>query len=122
MKTQELLNVYYQGLARNSGWESVLAEDFRFIGGDMTNRTPLVGRESYQRVIRRLSARYTGLRMVKAFVDGDQALVLVDYDWTFPGDVKVTGPVVERWLVENGRLQELTIYFDTLSFDRLVKG
>jgi len=122
MNTQELLKVYYQGLAQNSGWESVLAEDFRFIGGDMTNRTPLVGREAYRRVIQRLSGRYTGLRMVKAFVDGDQAMVLVDYDWSFPGGVKVTGPVAEKWLVENGRLQELTIYFDTLSFDRLVKG
>ena len=31
MTTQQLLDTYYKGLAQKSGWDSVLADDFRFI-------------------------------------------------------------------------------------------
>ena len=122
MNTQELLDIYYQGLARKSGWDAALAEDFRFIGGDMTKQAPAVGRETYGRIIQGLSRRYTGLKVVKAFVEGDQAFVLVVYDWTFPQGVDIQGGVAEYWKVEGGQLKELSIFFDTLSFDHLVKG
>lgn len=122
MKIQELLDTYYEGLARKEGWDGVVAEDFRFVGGDMTKRTPAVGRAAYQQVIQRLSRLYSGLRVVKRFVDGDQAFVLVDYDWTFPQGTNLRGPVAEYWKAEGDKLQELTIFFDTLTFDRLTKG
>ncbi len=122
MTTQQLLDTYYQGLARKSGWESVLAEDFRFIGGDMTKPTPVEGRGTYNRVIQGLSRLYSGLQVVKAFVETDQAFVLVRYDWRFPQGINITGAVAEYWKVEGGKLSELTIFFDTGSFDRLTKG
>lgn len=122
MKTEELLDVYYQGLARKTGWDSVLAEDFRFIGGDMTKQTPTVGKEAYVMIIQRLSRAFSDVRVVKSFVDGDQALVLAQYDWTFPHAVSIKGSVAEYWKAQSGKLQELTIFFDTASFDRLAKG
>jgi len=121
MTTQELLNTYYRALAAKTGWDAVLAEDFRFTGGDMTHRTPTVGREAYVRIVAGLGRLFSALTVGKPFVEGDQAFVLVDYDWTLPGG-NVRGPVAELWKVEGGKLAELTIFFDTKSFDRLAKG
>ena len=122
MTAQELLDTYYQGLARKSGWESVLAEDMRFIGGDMTRQDPAVGKATYVRIIQGLSQRFSNVRVVKSFVDGDQAFVLAEYDWHFPKDVSIKGAVAEYWKVKAGKLWELTIFFDTGSFDRLANG
>jgi ketosteroid isomerase-like protein len=122
MKMQELLDTYYRGLAQKEGWESVLAEDMRFVGGDMTKQEPVVGKQSYVQVIQRLSRLFADVRVVKSFVDGDQAFVLAEYNWTFPHDVNIKGTVAEYWKVRNGKLGELTIFFDTGSFDRMAKG
>jgi len=122
MNTVELLDIYYQGLVRRSGWESALAEDFRFIGGDMTRQEPTIGKPTYVRIIQGLSQRFSDVRVLKSFVDGDEAFVLAQYDWRFPKDVNVTGAVAEYWRVKDGKLWELTIFFDTGSFDRLAKG
>jgi ketosteroid isomerase-like protein len=122
MDTQTLLDTYYGGLARKEGWDSVLAEDFRFVGGDMTKPTPQIGKANYIQIVQRLSRLFTGVRVLKSFVDGDEAFVLATYAWTFPHGVNVEGAVAELWKIQNGKLQELTIFFDTQSFDRLTKG
>jgi hypothetical protein len=122
MTIRELLAVYYKGLARKTGWEAVLADDFRFIGGNMTKQTPVVGKDNYVATIQRLSQVFSEVRVVKSFVDGDEAFVLASYDWTFPHAVNIQGSVAELWKAKNGKLQELTIFFDTGSFDRLAKG
>jgi hypothetical protein len=41
---------------------------------------------------------------------------------TLPHAVNIQGSVAELWKAQNGKLQELTIFFDTGSFDRLAKG
>ena len=63
LNTKELLNLYYKGFAEKKNWDSVLSEDFKFIGGD----------------------------------------------------------VAEIWKVKNGKLDSLTIFFDTLSFEQFTK-
>jgi hypothetical protein len=35
MTTKELLESYYKGFAEKSNWESVLSDNFKFIGGDL---------------------------------------------------------------------------------------
>ncbi len=41
MTSEELLDSYYQGFARKSGWDSVLDDNFEFVGGhNMTNPAP----------------------------------------------------------------------------------
>jgi len=36
MTTKDILETYYKGFAQKQGWESVISDDFKFIGGDMT--------------------------------------------------------------------------------------
>ena len=40
--TKELLKMYYKGFAEKANWDSVLADDFQYIGGDMTKAEPVI--------------------------------------------------------------------------------
>ena len=55
MTIRELLSTYYKGFATKESWDSVIAEDFEFVGGDMTNSTPIVGKQAYAQIIERFA-------------------------------------------------------------------
>jgi len=116
--TKELLETYYEGFAKKEGWESVISDDFKFIGGDMTNNKPVVGRDAYIEVIKRFSRVFQSMRVKEMTVEGEQASVVGNYDFKFPNGVSVNGDVAEIWKAKNGKLDALTIYFDTLTFDK----
>jgi len=119
MNTTELLESYYEGFARKEGWETVISDDFKFVGGDMMDRTPVTGKGGYIEVIRRFSKLFTSMKVKKMIVNGDSAFVLAGYGYVFPGNKKIKGDVAELWEVRQGKLDSLTIYFDTLTFHRL---
>jgi ketosteroid isomerase-like protein len=120
MTTKELLEAYYKGFAQKSGWESVLSEDFRYVGGDMTNTTPLVGKKAYIEVIKRFSRSFSAMRVKEMIIEGDRACVIGNYDLVFPHGEKINGDVAELWSVKNGKLSALTIFFDTHTFHALM--
>jgi len=121
LNTKELLNLYYKGFAEKKNWDSVLSEDFKFISGDMTNTTPTIGKQAYIEVIKRFSKLFTSMRVKVMIVEGNEACVIGNYDYVFPNGKKINGDVAEIWKVKNGRLDSLTIFFDTLSFDKFTK-
>jgi len=116
MTTKELLETYYKGFAQKSGWESVLSDDFRYVGGDMTNTVPLVGKQAYIEVIERFSRTFSTMRVKEMIIEGDRACVIGNYDLVFPHGEKINGDVAELWNVKNGKLSALTIFFDTHTF------
>jgi len=116
LTTKELLETYYKGFAQKKDWDSVLSDDFKFIGGDMTKTTPLVGKSKYVEVIKRFSQLFTTMRVKEMIVDGDNACVIGNYDYVFPNGKIINGDVAELWKVKNGKLDLLTIFFDTLTF------
>ena len=122
MTTRELLETYYQGLAKKSGWEAVIADDFTFLGGDMTKTTPIAGKQAYVEVIKRFSKWFTDMRTKDVFVSDDGAFVLANYDFTFPNGKSINANVAELWKVKNGKLDVLTIFFDTANFDAFLRG
>ena len=121
MTTKQLLEKYYKGFAEKKDWESTISEDFKFVGGDMTNTTPIVGKQAYIEVINRFSRLFTSMRVKQRIVEGDSACVIGNYDYVFPTGKKINGDVAELWTVKNGKLDSLTIFFDTLSFDKFTK-
>ena len=122
MTTKELLDAYYSGFAKKHGWEAVIADDFHFIGGDMTQTQPVIGKKAYMAVIDRFSKTFTNMRPTEIFTSADGAFVLANYDYVFPGGKSINGNVAELWKVKNGKLSSLTIFFDTKSFDLFLKG
>ncbi|WP_018627262.1 nuclear transport factor 2 family protein [Niabella aurantiaca] len=116
--TKQLLERYYAGFARKEGWESILAEDFVFTGGDMMRPEPVVGRAAYRQVIARFSKLFKTMRVKEMIVEGERACVTGTYDYVFPNGAHMTGDVAEIWKARHGKLQALTIFFDTLTFQQ----
>lgn len=114
--TKQLFETYYKGFSEKTNWESVIADDFQYIGGDMTKTEPLVGKPAYVEVIKRFSRVFTAMRVKEMIIQGEKACVIGNYDLKFPNGEKINGNVVELWTAKNGKLQSLTIYFDTLTF------
>ncbi len=114
--TRQLLETYYKGFAAKANWESTLADDFEYTGGDMTNTTPIVGKQAYIEIIKRFSQRFEAMRVKQMVIEDDKASVIGNYDFQFPNGAKINGNVSENWTVKNGKLQSLTLYFDTLTF------
>jgi ketosteroid isomerase-like protein len=113
---KDLLNIYYKAFAGKTNWESVIADDFQFVGGDMTNTTPIVGKQAYIDIINRFSQVFKSMRVKEMIIEGDKACVIGNYDYQFPNGQKMNGNVAELWTAKDGKLQSLTIYFDTLTF------
>ena len=113
---KELLEMYYKGFAEKANWQSVIADDFQYVGGDMTKTEPLIGKQAYIEVIKRFSQVFTAMRVKKMIIQGDNACVIGNYDLRFPNGQELNGNVAELWTAKNGKLQSLTIYFDTLTF------
>lgn len=116
--TKQLLETYYKGFAQKEGWESVISDDFKFIGGDMTKSTPIVGKTAYIEVIKRFSRVFQTMHVKRMMIEGENACVIASYDYTFPNGASMNGDVAEIWKVKNGKLDALTIFFDTLTFDK----
>jgi len=113
---KELLEMYYKGFAEKANWESVIADDFQYVGGDMTKTEPLIGKQAYIEVIKRFSQAFTAMRVKEMIIQGNIACVIGNYDLRFPNGQELNGNVAELWTAKNGKLQSLTIYFDTLTF------
>ena len=114
--TRQVLETYYKGFAAKANWESVIADDFEYVGGDMNNTKPVVGKQAYIEIIKRFSQRFEAMRVKQMIVEGDKASVIGNYDFQFSNGFKINGNVSENWTVKNGKLQSLTLYFDTLTF------
>ena len=114
--TRELLDNYYKGFAAKANWEDTIADDFQYVGGNMTNTQPVIGKKAYVEIIKRFSERFQSMRVKQMIIEGDKASVIGNYDFQFPNGQKINGNVSENWTVKNGKLQSLTLYFDTLTF------
>ena len=114
--TRQLLDNYYKGFAAKANWEDTIADDFQYVGGNMTNTQPVIGKKAYVEIIKRFSQRFLSMRVKQMIIDGDKASVIGNYDFQFPNGQKINGNVSENWTVKNGKLQSLTLYFDTLTF------
>ncbi|MEO8233619.1 MAG: nuclear transport factor 2 family protein [Ignavibacteriota bacterium] len=113
---KEILEFYYKGFAEKANWDSVIADNFQYTGGDITKTTPLIGKQAYVEVIKRFSQVFTTMRVTEMIIQGDKACVIGNYDFKFPNGQKINGNVAELWTAKDGKLQSLTIYFDTLTF------
>lgn len=116
LSTKQLLETYYKGFAEKANWEHTIADDFQYVGGDMNNTKPVMGKQAYVDIIKRFSQRFEAMRVVQMIIDGDKASVIGNYDFQFPNGYRINGNVSENWTIKNGKLQSLTLYFDTLTF------
>lgn len=68
MRTKELLDFYCKRFAEKENWESVIADDFQFFGGDMMNQTPIVSIQGYIEIINRFFQLFHSMKVKKMIV------------------------------------------------------
>ncbi|MBA3648313.1 MAG: nuclear transport factor 2 family protein [Chitinophagales bacterium] len=113
---KDLLDTYYKGFAQKQGWEAVISDDFKFVGGDMSKTEPIVGKQAYIDIIKRFSQLFQNMRPKQMIIDGDNACGIENYDYIFPNGKAINGDVATIWKVKNNKLDALTIFFDTIIF------
>jgi hypothetical protein len=117
--TRELVNAYYDGLARRSGWQDLLSDWIAFTmpGGRRTDGKAafVEGNNQFLRGVKDAKAK-------QMLVDGNTACVWMNYDLVSPSGKQTKLDVLEIWTANNGRLESLAIYFDTAAFGAFMKS
>ena|SRR6266567_2541265 len=111
--TKELLEEYYRGVSKKSGWGHLLSEDF-LLTGTVTQETR--GRDVY--VNNNFFKLVRGLNVRELMVSGEKAFALVSYDLVSPKGRSFSSEVVEFWRAKDGELVSIAIYFDTAAFSK----
>jgi ketosteroid isomerase-like protein len=114
MTLEALLDTYYEGLAKRTGWEQTMADDFDFTGGSPNSGSR--GKAAYREVIRRFSRAFETVSVKDKVVHGDRACVIASYGIVSPTGQRTVIDVAEVWTAGNGQLTSLAIYFDTASW------
>ncbi|HUK49469.1 MAG TPA: hypothetical protein VLV18_00415 [Terriglobales bacterium] len=108
---RELLQKYYEGIARKGDWQSLLTEDFSFSG---TVAKATTGKDAYVNL--GFWKLVKGLRVKEMIVEGASAFALVNYDLLSPKGTPFSSDVAELWKEKDGKLHSIAIYFDTTAF------
>jgi hypothetical protein len=108
----DLIEAYYEGVARKAGWEAPLADDFKF--SSPTGVTE--GKKAYIEGNNRFLKSVKSARRLQTIIDGDTACVWMSYDYVSPRGAEMTQDAFEIWKEKGGRLAAYTIYFDTAAF------
>lgn len=56
------------------------------------------------------------MRVKEMIIQGERACVIESYDYLFPNGKAITGEVATLWKAKDNKLDALTIFFDTLTF------
>jgi ketosteroid isomerase-like protein len=56
------------------------------------------------------------MHVKQMILDDKGACVIGNYDFVFPNGKRINGDVAEIWEIKDGKLNSLTIFFDTLNF------
>ncbi len=114
----DLVNLYYDGLARRDGWEQPLSDSFRFIspGGRVSE-----GKPAYVAANNGFLGLVASARKKEMLTDGGTACVWMAYDLVSPRGARTALDAVEIWTSAGDQLTSLTIYFDAAAFQKFMQ-
>ncbi len=119
MTTDDLLQHYYTGLAKKSGWETVISDHFTFVGG--TGGAGIQGKTAYVEAINRFSRVFNDVAQKRSIIQGNDACVVANYSMVSPSGSTLSLDVAEVWKAKDGKLDSLAIYFDTTTWNSFMK-
>jgi hypothetical protein len=111
MTNREIALAYIDACAKKK-WDSVaalLATGIKFVG--IANQVN--GSAAYLKLLEGLGPVWAGSDVKKAFEDGADVCVIYDFVTNTPAGAV---PVVEWLHIEGGRIQQINLYFDRVSF------
>jgi len=116
-KIKELLNNYYANLADGDTWQSSISDQFLFKGTGVSGSS---GKAAYVEVIKRFRRLFENVRAKENIANDERACVIANYDLVSPKGNKLNFDIAEVWEIKNNKLDSLTIYYDTVTFNKFV--
>jgi hypothetical protein len=110
---RELLDTYYDGIAKKSGWDRPLADDMIFVGPGGSGAS---GKPAYVQGTNQFLRAVTGAERREMLVDGETACVWVRYALSSPRGQQGSLDALEIWKASGNQLGSMTLYFDTTAF------
>jgi ketosteroid isomerase-like protein len=112
MSTKEIVESYYDGVARNNGWQASVSDNMKFISpGANTN-----GKAPYFEATSRFLGIVKDVKVKDLIIEGDKACALVDYRIVSPNGDLGNCFVAEFLSTKDGKIDSSTIFFDTAAF------
>jgi hypothetical protein len=108
----ELLDTYYEGIARKTVGRQPLSDTIKFNSRATTSE----GKDAYVEATTRFLRAVKSASRKEILIDGDTACAWVAYDLVSPKGSQTSLDVLEIWTEQEGRLNSCTIYFDTAAF------
>jgi ketosteroid isomerase-like protein len=120
LSTREVIQSYYAGIGKKSGWQSAIADDIRFSGTGMQS---MRGSKAFIDANSRFLQGIKASRVKMTIIEGDKAGAVVQYDMQSPGGQSMSVDVAEILTVKNGKIDSVQIFYDTAAFnDFMAKG
>lgn len=110
---KNILNLYYENLAKKGDWDYMLADDILLTGTIVKESR---GKEQF--VNNNFFKMVRDLKVKEMIVEGQKACAVVAYSLMSPKGNSFQSEVAEVWKVKNGKLESLAIYFDTAAFQK----
>ncbi len=120
MGSREIVQGYFDGIARKKGWEDFISDEMVFFGPNMGRRT---GKEEYVTATVRFLRAVDSSKVSQMIIEGDNACAVVRYELLSPKGNRLSADIAEILSVSNGKIASSTLFFDTAAFnDFMAKG
>ena len=117
MTTRNTIQSYFESLREKGGWEAILADDIAFT----SFATPIkhvTGKGAYLEATKRFFSMIKALDVKGILVDGERACASTRYELQAPGGSGFESHVAELFVVRDGKITSLEIYFDSAPFPK----
>ena len=115
---RQTIERYFAKLGANKGWEESLADDMTFTSYAVPNRH-VEGKAPYLQATRRFYGMIQSVEVRQLLVEGNRVVALTRYQLQPPnGATTFSSDVAEVFVVRDGRIGSVDIYFDTAPYPR----
>ena len=117
MTTRETIDAYFSGLRRKEGWENYFADDLVFTSHVSPERR-VSGRAAFLEATKGFYRMIASLDVRNVVAEGDRACATTRYQLQPPSGTAFASDVAEMFVVREGRIASLEIYFDPAPYPR----
>ena len=121
MTTRETVQGYFDGVRRQQGWESFLADGIAFTSFTSPVRQ-VRGKAEFLEATRRFYSTIASLQVKELILDGEKACALTRYELQPPGKAPFASDVAELFTVKDGKIDSFAIYFDTAPYPKQLEA
>ena len=115
MTPKELVEQFYDYLVqKNDAWSTLFSENITFADAGMNINQ--AGKEGVVNSFNQFLRSVEDIRVRQIIVENENVCAIVRYDYVNSERDKLTQDVAEIWLVKEGKLESLTIYFDITAY------